>query len=243
MQELHDKALTEHDALFEDVMISPSYAVLVNMINGAFPYGHVGQPHASAVALNCCLTRLMFDSTSSINKQQLHSGLPSIIQQPAKLCAGIHTCMRALTRRCEHALYCDRLAIGCTKWYICQVPAHACRAWKASEGKQSSLELQAAYSVVPFRMGKHSCRGMSEATAQSPSAYCAYNMLATLEAMVTDNTSPTSPDSHLRRCQQEYESVAAELSHGHDLCEEAAGTSGGASNSTIAPKWSIAASA
>jgi hypothetical protein len=80
---------------------------------------------------------------------------------------------------------------------------------------------------------------MSEATAQSPSAY---DRLATLEAMVTDNTSPTSPDSHLRRCQQEYESVA-ELSHGHDLCEEAAGTSGGASNSTIAPKWSIAASA
>lgn len=71
-----------------------------------------------------------------------------------------------------------------------------------------------------------SCRGMSEATAQSPSAYCAYNMLATLEAMVTDNTSPSSPDSHLRRCQQEYESVAAELSHGRDLCEEAAGTSG-----------------
>ena len=162
MQELHDKALTEHDALFEDVMISPSYAVLVNMIDGAFPYGHVGQPHASAVALNCCLTRLMFDSTSSINKQQLHSGLPSIIQQPAKLCAGIHTCMRALTRRCEHALYCDRLAISCTKWYICQVPAHACRAWKASEGKQSSLELQAAYSVVPFRMGKQTAVGVCQ---------------------------------------------------------------------------------
>lgn len=86
-----------------------------------------------------------------------------------------------------------------------------------------------------------SCRGMSEATAQSPSAYCAYNMLATLEAMVTDNTSPSSPDSHLR--QQEYESVAAELSHGRDLCEEAAGTSGAASSSTISPKWSIAASA
>jgi len=81
---------------------------------------------------------------------------------------------------------------------------------------------------------------MSEATAQSGSTY---DRLATLEAMVIDNTSPSSPDSHLRRCQQEYESVAAELSHGHDLCEEAAGTSGGASSSTIAPKWSIAASA
>ncbi len=86
----------------------------------------------------------------------------------------------------------------------------------------------------------HSCRGMSEATAQSPSAY---DRLAKLEAMVTGNTSPSSPDSHLRRCQQEYESVAAELSHGRDLCEEAAGTSGAASSSIIAPKWSIAASA
>ena len=85
-----------------------------------------------------------------------------------------------------------------------------------------------------------SCRAMSEATAQSGSAY---DRLATLEAMVTDNTSPSSPDSHLRRCQQEYASVAAELSHGHDLCEEAAGTSGAASSSSIAPKWSIAASA
>ena len=85
-----------------------------------------------------------------------------------------------------------------------------------------------------------SCRAMSEATAQSPSAY---DRLATMEAMVADNTSPSSPDSHLRRCQQEYESVAAELSHGPDLCEEAAGTSDAASNSTIASKWSIAASA
>ncbi|KAL0056015.1 hypothetical protein WJX82_006718 [Trebouxia sp. C0006] len=85
-----------------------------------------------------------------------------------------------------------------------------------------------------------SCRAMSEATAQSGSTY---DRLATLEAMVIDNSSPSSPDSHLRRCQQEYESVAAELSHGHDLCEEAAGTSGGPSSSTIAPKWSIAASA
>ncbi len=85
-----------------------------------------------------------------------------------------------------------------------------------------------------------SCRAMSEATAQSGSAY---DRLATLETLVTDNTSPSSPDSHLRRCQQEYESVAAELSHGHDSCEEPAGMSGGASSSTIAPKWSIAASA
>ena len=49
-----------------------------------------------------------------------------------------------------------------------------------------------------------SCRGVSEATAQSPSAY---DRLATLEAMVADNSpdsSPSSPDSHLRRCQQEY---------------------------------------
>ena len=61
--------------------------------------------------------------------------------------------------------------------------------------------------------------------------------------MVTDNTSTSSPDSHLRKCQQEYKSVAAELSHGRDLCEEAAGTSGGVSNSTIAPKWNIAATA
>jgi len=84
-----------------------------------------------------------------------------------------------------------------------------------------------------------SCESMSEATSQSSSS-C--DRLATLQAMGTDSSPPSSPDSHLHRCQQHYNSAAAEMSPMRDCCEETASMSDAASSSTIAPMSGIAAS-
>ena len=84
-----------------------------------------------------------------------------------------------------------------------------------------------------------SCESMSEATSL-PSSSC--DSLATLQAMDTDSSPPSLPDSHLHRCQQEYNSAAAEMSPMRHCCEEAASMSKAASMSDAASSSITAAS-
>ncbi len=99
-------------------------------------------------------------------------------------------------------------------------------------------EVQAAYHVLLLQeRPSDSCESMSEATSQ-PSTAC--DSLATLQAMGTDSSPSSSPDSHLHKSQQEYTSAAAEMSPLRDHCEEAASMSDAASSSTTAASDGIA---
>ena len=100
-------------------------------------------------------------------------------------------------------------------------------------------EVLAAYHLLLFLQERQSasCESMSEATSQSPTS-C--DSLATLQAMGTDSSPPSSPDSHLHKSQQEYNSAAAEMSPLRDHCEEAASMSDAASSSTTAASDGIA---
>ncbi len=103
-------------------------------------------------------------------------------------------------------------------------------------------EVQAAYHVLLLQeRPSDSCESMSEATSQ-PSTAC--DSLATLQAVGTDSSPSSSPDSHLHKSQQEYTSAAAEMSlrhDDHDCCEGGASMSDAASSSTIIPAQGAAA--